>query len=668
MSVTLNAGSVVATAGQQVNVACLIKIASGSNPAYVVVSLLDRNEYTASSNGNTGTLSGNGHTAHFSNLGGDSNTVGIVFTYNAATGQYTNVTYGNLSNLTYTASTNTNDNTSISFFTTNNASFAGQFANDPYTLEYYSPAYDAYVGSVSVVTQPGFVGPAPSQATPKSISSAAQSFVGKAWNDSGCWVLASNISAEAGASLPITSTSLFTPGVASGEWIVAFNGPAGQTGNWQSQITAGEMVVFATSQSSGHITTVVSGSGSSAMLIDNITYVNSSGQIVNSAHDGSPNDIIIAAPHAASQEWAMAQPGTVVVYELDCPVITVRAPTSSVGAGKTEALAPLFSAANPLAGQAITTYQFYDIGSGGASSDSFMVGGTDYAGHTAANAVTVSAAQLASLSLLAGSAAGTDTIEVRAYNGSYWGDWASFAVNVNAPQAAPPTVTGQTATQTWKHGQSVNFALGANTFTDPQQQALTYAATQANGAALPSWLVFNGTTRTFSGTVPGNAAGLAIKVVATDTSGLSASETFSVLTPAAPPAVTAPTANQTLTNGQTLNFRLAANTFTDPQQQAMTYTATQANGAALPTWLHFNGTTDTFAGTVAANASPLSIKVTATDTGGLSASETFSVSIAHSVNQMVHFLSMFGPSSAIGNAKLTPDQLAENPLLAPPHH
>jgi hypothetical protein len=267
-------------------------------------------------------------------------------------------------------------------------------------------------------------------------------------------------------------------------------------------------------------------------------------------------------------------------------------------------------------------------------------------------------------------------------SGQYWDT--TFEVSLNTLLAAgdiitadnlagkahpsPPTLSSQTATQTWKHGQAVNFTLAANTFTDPQHQALTYAASLATGAALPSWLHFNPTTETFTGTVPGNAAGLVIKVTATDTSGLTASETFSVLTPAVPPAVTAPTPNQTWTKGQTLNFKLAANTFTDPQQQSMTYAATQANGAALPTWLHFNGTTDTFTGTVAANASSLSIKVTATDAGGLSTSETFAVSIANSVSRMIHAISMFGPSAASGSANPVPGQTAENPLLALPHH
>ena len=619
MPISLSTGSVVAKAGQQISLSSLVSVTSGNNPTYLIVSLLDRNEYTASSNGNTGTLSGDGNSAHFASIGGDANTIGVVFTYNASTGQYTNAVYGNLANLTYTASTNTNDNTSISIFATNNASIANQYANNSYALDQY--AASSYIGSVSVVTQPSFAGPVPSQATPDSICSTALSFVGKAWNSDGCWVLASNISAEAGASLPISSTLVGVPGLASGEWIVAYSGPAGQSGNWQSQITAGEMVSFATSSTSGHITTVVSGSGSSAMLVDNITYINGNGGILNSANDGSASDIVIAAPHLASQEWAQAVPGSVVVYELDCPIINIKTQVSSVAAGGKEALAAQFSATNPVASQAITQYQFYDT----AVSDSFLVGSSDLSAHSAAAAITVSAASLASTDLLAGATTGADTIEVRAYNGRYWGDWQSLQVNVT-PGAAAPTVTAQTPAQTWNQNQVVNLGLAANTFTDPQHEALTYTATLSNGQALPSWLKFNAATRTFTGTVPALTNGLSIKVAATDTSGLSASETFAVSTPAAAPVLSAPTAGQTWKQGQAVSFTLAANTFTDPQREALTYTATLANGQALPSWLKFNGTTRTFTGTVPALSSGLSIQVTATDTSGVSASETFAVS------------------------------------------
>src|SRR6202042_3294579 len=127
--------------------------------------------------------------------------------------------------------------------------------------------------------------------------------------------------AESGAALPSQSSLIGLPGEANGEWIVAFNGPAGMSGNWQSLVRVGEMVVIGTPGGGGHITTCVSGSGSTAMLVDNVTYVNGSGQIVNSANDGSSSDVIVATPHLASQEWAGVQASSVVIYELDTPIV-----------------------------------------------------------------------------------------------------------------------------------------------------------------------------------------------------------------------------------------------------------------------------------------------------------------------------------------------------------
>ena len=202
---------------------------------------------------------------------------------------------------------------------------------------------------------------------------------------------------------------------------------------------------------------------------------------------------------------------------------------------------------------------------------------------------------------------------------------ASETFSIATPAPLAPTLTAQTATQTWKLGQAVNFTLASNTFTDPQAESMTYSATQSNGAALPSWLSFNATTGTFTGTVANTATGLSIKVTATDLGGASSSETFSVLTQAAAPVLAAQTAAQTWKLGQAVNFALASNTFADPQGQTLTYSATLSNGAALPSWLSFNATTGTFTGTVANSATGLSVNVTATDTSGLSASETFSV-------------------------------------------
>ncbi len=538
----------IAQPGQHINVSSLLSVTAGNNPPYLVVSLLDRNEYTAASNGNTGTLSGNGLTADFASIGGDGDSIGIVFTWNAATGQYTNSTYGNLANLTYTASTNSNDNTSLSIFGTSSLAYANAYAADPYVLS-ANPGVFAYDGSVSIVTEPHFAGPAPAQATPDSICSAALSFVGDAWNMDGCWVLASDIAAEAGASLPLTSTSLFVPGQANGEWIVAYDGPAGQTGNWQSMVHAGEVVVLATSSNSGHITTVVSGSGSTAELVDNITYVYANGTIANPANDGSANDITIAAPHLASQEWAQAVSGSVVIYELDTPIVADDKPIVTLGADAADPLSSMFATTDP-GGRAITEYQFYDTSSlGSAVANSFSVGGEIETASSAGQAITVNAAGLSGADFLSGSTTIDDTLDIRAFNGLYWGDWQTMAIDVTAPSA--PVVTALTANQTWTDGQGISFALASHSFTDPQQESLTYSARQVDGVALPSWLSFNGATDSFSGTMPVDAIGtMRLDVTARDSSGLAATETFTVaFAPADASPSTSPTYSFALGTG-----------------------------------------------------------------------------------------------------------------------
>jgi hypothetical protein len=234
------------------------------------------------------------------------------------------------------------------------------------------------------------------------------------------------------------------------------------------------------------------------------------------------------------------------------------------------------------------------------------------------------------------------------------------------PAPSAPVISAQTAGQTWKQGQAVNFKLAANTFTDPQGSQLTYSATLASGAALPSWLAFNAQTGTFTGTVPVNAAGLSIKVTATDTYGLSTSETFAVATPLpSAPVVTAQTAAQSWRTGQSVNFALAQNTFTDPQGEAMTYTATLSNGAALPTWLRFNAATETFTGTAPSTVTSLSIKVTAKDAGGVSASETFAVNVTRAASSFVQAIASLSDGGGV-HAAFTPHVRSNPQTLSSP--
>ena len=144
----------------------------------------------------------------------------------------------------------------------------------------------------------------------------------------------------------------------------------------------------------------------------------------------------------------------------------------------------------------------------------------------------------------------------------------TFAADLVAPAA--PKITNQTANQTWTIGKAMDFTLSSSTFIDPQGENLTYSAKLANGSALPSWLTFNATTRTFTGTVPNTANGLSIVVTATDTGGASTSETFSVLTPV------------TIASGQTFEI-------TSASADAVTF-AGSTGTLELAQWQTFTGT------------------------------------------------------------------------------
>jgi hypothetical protein len=520
MSVSVREDAFVVSGGQTINLASMFGVTAGANdPTYLVLTGLDRNEYTVTASGATGSLSGDGAVDHFASLGGDSRGAGVVFTYDPASGRYTNATYGYLDQMTYTASTSSGDVTNLSLFASNNLSQASIYKNSAYSMLQTDDA--GYLGSVTVVTQPAVAAIVPAQATPDSIAQVAMSFVAKAWNDNGCWTLVGTIAAEAGASLPVDSSFIGMPGHANGEWFVAFDGTQ-QTGNWQSMVKAGEIVVIGNSTGGGHITTCVSGSGSTAMLVDNITYVNSSGAIVNLANDGSSYDVVIAAPHLASQEWAGVAASSVKIYELDTPTVSTLVTVDKVAIGASQLLSQLFSAADPL-GKAVTEYQVYDT----AGSDAFTVNGVIQAAHSAAQALTVGS--LSSICLATGLTACTDTLEVRAFNGSYWGDWQALTAQVAAPANSGPVVVNQTANQVWSPGHSVYFTLPGSTFIDPSGQPLKYTAYQIAGPSVTSWLSFYPPTDTFFGFVPAHASGtVTLEVVAKDAGGLTATDIFNV--------------------------------------------------------------------------------------------------------------------------------------------
>ncbi|MGH8618703.1 MAG: putative Ig domain-containing protein [Burkholderiales bacterium] len=203
--------------------------------------------------------------------------------------------------------------------------------------------------------------------------------------------------------------------------------------------------------------------------------------------------------------------------------------------------------------------------------------------------------------------------------------------NVNDAPTLATALTDQSATE----DAAFSFTLPAGSFTDVDAgDVLTYAATRADGSALPAWLSFNAATLAFSGT-PSNAevGSLGVKLTATDSTGAAVSDTFdlTVTNVNDAPVLATALADQSATEDAPFSFTVPASAFTDVDAgDTLAYAASLADGSALPGWLAFNTGSRTFSGTpVNADVGTLSVRVTATDGAGVSASDTFDLGVAN---------------------------------------
>ncbi|MEQ1729054.1 MAG: putative Ig domain-containing protein, partial [Vicinamibacterales bacterium] len=178
---------------------------------------------------------------------------------------------------------------------------------------------------------------------------------------------------------------------------------------------------------------------------------------------------------------------------------------------------------------------------------------------------------------------------------------------------------------------AVSFTLPVGSFTDIDGDTLTLSATMSDGSAMPSWLVFNAATRSFSGTPPLNYTGnLNVRVSAADPGGLSTTGLFAltIVNTNAAPTLSAPLAAQSLTEDSAISFALPANAFADIDGDALALTATHVDGSALPSWLSFNAATRTFSGTPPANYNGyIDVRVRAADPLGFSATGDFRLTV-----------------------------------------
>lgn len=170
-----------------------------------------------------------------------------------------------------------------------------------------------------------------------------------------------------------------------------------------------------------------------------------------------------------------------------------------------------------------------------------------------------------------------------------------------------------------------SFGIPDGSFVDVDGDALTLSAALEDGSPLPDWLSFDGNT--FTATPPQDFNGLLALAVTASDGELSASDTFTLMID---PVNDAPVLVQALADVSSaedtaVSILLPQDTFADVDGDALTVTATLADGSDLPDWLAFHGAT--FTGTPPQDFNgALDLTVTASD-GELTADAAFTLTV-----------------------------------------
>ena len=218
--------------------------------------------------------------------------------------------------------------------------------------------------------------------------------------------------------------------------------------------------------------------------------------------------------------------------------------------------------------------------------------------------------------------AGTSEVTVTAYD--VRGGRASDVFSITVAANRPPTVRNPIPDRPAAVRERLDYAFPANTFDDPDGDALTYAA-----SGMPSWLSFAPAERLFWGTPgPEDTGASDVTVTADDGDGGRASDTFRVRVDRAP-VVPNPIPDRIAAVDVPFSYTFPRNTFRDQDGDPLTYTA-----SGMPSWLSFAAAERRFSGTPqAADEGASDVTVTATDDGGLSVSDTFRITVEAAGNR-----------------------------------
>ncbi|MDQ8199450.1 putative Ig domain-containing protein, partial [Pelagicoccus enzymogenes] len=205
----------------------------------------------------------------------------------------------------------------------------------------------------------------------------------------------------------------------------------------------------------------------------------------------------------------------------------------------------------------------------------------------------------------------------------------SFTLSVENTNDGP-TVTTSINDTTTKEDNAFTLDT-SNNFHDPDlSDTLSYTATLENGDPLPQWLQIDSESGQLTGTPRNSDVGnIAVRVTASDGES-SASDVFTITVENTNDAivVSSNVADQNIDEDSTFTLDISGNFKDLDQEDTLTYSATLENGEPLPNWLTIDPETGIFSGTpLNEDAGELSITITATDSAGSTASDTFSLEV-----------------------------------------
>ena len=221
----------------------------------------------------------------------------------------------------------------------------------------------------------------------------------------------------------------------------------------------------------------------------------------------------------------------------------------------------------------------------------------------------------ASTLTLTGLAKGAATVTVTATDDEGLTASQSFTVTVpNRPPAATDTIPSRMIYKS----EADTLDLAAH-FADPDGDPLAWAAEASDTRVVALDLAGEGTLAI----TPLAAGETLVTVTATDPDGLSASQSFTVTVPNRPPAATDTIPSRTIYKSEADTLDLADH-FSDPDGDALTWAAAVSNGDVVA--LEVSSTDGTLILTPLAEGETV-VTVTATDPEGLTASQSFTVTV-----------------------------------------